>query len=395
MINTYIVYAGIFLISFLLGKIFEKFRIPWVFSGIFVGLLLTFFSLSHLFLEDPIFVFLATMGMYFLLFIIGFQIDLKLCFQQTKTIFRTTFFVFFLEVLFGSILLYFVFGVSLPISILVASSFATVGEAVLLPILDEFHLTKSKLGQRILNIGVLDDVFEIFIIVIVSIVVGSTTSSSFNISFNLLILFALFLLVYLLFEFHKNIQNFKYKDVNSLFLFVLFFVFLFIGIGEYIDSASLGALFAGISLKNLVPQHKLNFIEKEVSLLSYGFLAPLFFVWVGSRIELSVLQENFFSIILVVLVTGFAKVLASLLSSKKELGVRQSIILGVGLSVKLSTGIVVLSVLLENGIISSSLFSILLGATIVFTMFVPILLPILINVWLGKEKRIRFSKSFK
>ncbi|MCA9486708.1 cation:proton antiporter [Candidatus Woesearchaeota archaeon] len=379
--NIYLIYAGIFLLTLLLGKFFEKFRIPWIFSGIFVGTLFSFSTFSNSLGSNPSFVFLANLGMYFLLFIIGFEINLKNISKQNKPILKTTTYVILFETILGSIVLYFLFDLHWLMALIVASSFATVGEAVLLPILDEFGLTRKAIGQRILSIGILDDLFEIFVIVIVSIVVGGTKNAHFNIFNSIAILAFLFLLVYVLFKAHKDIQNFKYRDVNSLLLFVLFFVFLFIGIGEFIDSSSLGALLAGISLRNLVPHSKLFFIEKEIKALSYGFLAPIFFVWVGLSVDFYAILSNAWLVLLIVIVTVFAKVFGSYLSSKKELGVKKSIFMGLALTVKLSTGIVVLSVLHDNSLITTELFSVLIGTSIIFTLLVPLLLPLFIKNW--------------
>ncbi len=379
--NIFLFYSGIFFFSFLLGKILEKMRIPWLFSGIFVGLILSFSSFGNQLLTESTFNFLAELGMFFLLFIIGFEINLKTIIKQEKEILKTTIYVIFLEILFGTILLYHLFDLTLFMAIIVSSSFATVGEAVLLPILNEFNLTKKKIGQRILSIGILDDIFEILVIIIVSMIVGNSGNQNFSILLNLGILLLLFILVYILFEVHNNIQNFKYKDTNSLFLFVLFFIFLFVGIGSFIDSASLGALLAGVSLRNLVPQTKLDFIENEIKVLSYGFLAPMFFVWVGLSLNLESLFNNIELILFVVIVTLIAKVLGAVISSKKEFGLKKSIFMGLGLTVKLSTGIVVLSILLENNLITEEIFSILIGASIIFTISIPIILPILIRKW--------------
>ena len=194
------------------------------------------------------------------------------------------------ETLLGTLVVHYVFNVSWFISVLVASSFATVGEAVLLPILDEFKLVKTKLGQTILGIGVLDDIVEIITIVVASIVVGRAVGHShFNIWINLAILISLFGVVFLLMKFHKNLDSFKFKDISSFFLFVMFFIFLFIGIGRFVESAALGALLAGIALRNIVPKDKLKFIDSEIKTMSYGFFAPIFFLGVGIDTDISYL----------------------------------------------------------------------------------------------------------
>ena len=375
----YLYLSIIFLLIFTFGKVLEKFRIPWLFSGLFVGILLATLPFSLDLATSNTFNFLAKMGMYFLLFIIGFEINFRTISKQNKPIISTTLTVLFFEVALGSVVLYYLFDLTWFFAFLVASSFATVGEAVLLPILEEFSLVRKKIGQRIISVGVLDDLFEIFVVVLASIVIGSSKAQGFSLSFNILLLFSLFLLVYLLFKLHNNIQRFKYKDINSMLLFIFFFIFLFVGIGNFIDSSSLGALLAGISLRNLVPYEKLSTIESDIKMICYTFFAPLFFVWVGLSLDFSVIISNIFPIFAIVVTALFAKVFGAFISSKNELGVNNSLFVGLALTVRMSSGIVVLSILLENGLISSKLFSILIGASIIFTIVVPLLLPLFIS----------------
>jgi Ca2+-transporting ATPase len=163
--SIFLLLGGIFLFTFLVGILLEKFRIPWIFAALILGLILAFQNPFEVLTSSETFKFLAWLGMYFLLFLIGFELDLKKIKTLGKFIIKSTFFIIFFEAFFGSLLVHSVFGYSWFISILVALSFATVGEAVLIPILDEFKLTKTKLGQSILGIGTLDDIIEVFLII--------------------------------------------------------------------------------------------------------------------------------------------------------------------------------------------------------------------------------------
>lgn len=374
--------AGVFLLTFLIGRLLEKIRIPWIFSALLIGLGLAAYNPFTEITSSDSFLFLAQLGMYFLLFIIGFELDIKEILKSKGFIVKATFVIILTETIFGTLLVHYVFGVSWLISVLVASSFATVGEAVLLPILDEFRLTKTKLGQTILSIGVLDDVVEIITIIAASILVGySTGYAEINIWGNLAILASLFGLAFVLIKLHKYFSSFKYKDISSLFLFILFFIFLFIGVGRFVESAALGALLAGIALKNIIPDKVLNFIDSEIRTMAYGFFAPIFFVWVGVDTDINYLIKFPLLILLVMVMTKTTKILSSYAMGRKELGTNKSIILGVSLCVKFSTSIVIIKFLFESGLIHSDLYSVLVGTTIAFKFVVPFLLSYLITKW--------------
>ncbi|MFC1768964.1 cation:proton antiporter [Nanoarchaeota archaeon] len=385
--------AGFFLITFIVGRLLERIRIPWIFSALLIGLGLAAYNPFPEITSSSSFLLLAELGMYFLLFIIGFELNIKNILSQGGFIFKTTAVIIIAETLFGTLLIHYVFHVSWTISILIASSFATVGEAVLLPILDEFKLVKTKLGQAIIGIGVLDDIIEIITIIVATIIIGRSTGViHVNIALNLMTLALLFGVVFLLVSLHKvlnkKLHSFKFKDIPSFFLFIIFFIFLFIGIGKYAESAALGAILAGIALRNIVPIERLRFIDSEIRTMAYGFFAPIFFLWVGVDTDVSYIIKFPFLILLVMLMTNATKIISSYLMGRKVIGAKKSIILGIGLSVKFSTSIVIIKLLFEKNLIQSDLYSILVGTTIAFKFVIPLLLAYLLKKW-----KIGFSKA--
>ena len=84
-------------------------------------------------------------------------------------------------------------------------------------------------------------------------------------------------------------------------------------------------------------------------------------------------------IVIVVVVSFAAKLFGSYISGKKNLGTNDSLLLGIGISVKFSTGIVVITILLNKSLIDSGLYSIIIASSIVFTFFIPILFSSLLT----------------
>ena len=72
---------------------------------------------------------------------------------------------------------------------------------------------------------------------------------------------------------------------------------------------------------------------------------------------------------------------------RKELGKHKSIILGIALTVKFSTCIVIIKLLFENELNPLSLYSVLVGATILFKFVVPFLISRLIKYWKISAKK--------
>ncbi|MCD6133855.1 MAG: cation:proton antiporter [Deltaproteobacteria bacterium] len=358
----------------------EKIRVPWIFAALIFGFLLAIYNPFTSITSLPEFNFLAQLGMYFLLFIIGFELDLDKLKKQGKFIIKATFFIIFLEAFFGTLLIHFVFRYEWFISFVVALSFATVGEAILIPILDEFKIVNTKLGQSIIGIGTLDDVIEISILILVIFLIGSNTTHS-NIALILISLFTLFGLAFGLTKLKKESAKFGFLGIENLFLFVLFIFFLFLGVGEYAHATAIAALLSGIALKTFIPEERLKTIESEVKTMCYGFFAPLFFVWVGITMDINYLVSYPLLVLLVVGVSNGAKILGSLVVGKKELGIKKSILLGIGLSVRFSTSIIIVKILFENGLIHTGLYSVIVASSIVFKFIIPVLFSNLLVRW--------------
>ncbi|MCD6476686.1 MAG: cation:proton antiporter, partial [Candidatus Aenigmarchaeota archaeon] len=158
MISMLLFLGLMLLFTLLLGKVIEKIRVPWIFAALLLGSLLAIYNPFETVTSSETFDLLAHIGMYLLLFMIGFKLDLKKLDKNKKFIIKSTFFIILFEAFFGTLLIHYVFNYNWIISFIVSLSFATVGEAILIPILDEFNITNTKLGQSIIGIGALDDI---------------------------------------------------------------------------------------------------------------------------------------------------------------------------------------------------------------------------------------------
>ena len=371
----------VFLLTFALGWLIEKIRVPWIFASLLIGTAFAAANIFTNFTSSETFNFLAELGMYFLLFVIGFEIDANEFKKASKFIFESTFFIILIEALFGSAVVHFAFGYAWNVSFVVALSFATVGEAILIPILDESRIVNTKLGQSIIGIGVLDDLIEIAALILVIILIGTDSALGLNMGWVFVSLSALFVMTFGLRKLKKESMKFNFRKIEVLFLFTLFILFLFLGIGQYADATALAALLAGISLKTFVPPKRLKTIESEVKTMCYGFFAPLFFFWVGATMNIKYLFSYPLLVLLVVLVSGGAKILGSYIVGARKLGKKKSVLLGIGLSVRFSTSLIIVKILLDNGIINTGLYSVIVASSIVFAFAVPFVFSNLLARW--------------
>lgn len=379
-INIFIFLGISLLFTYLIGRIIEKkFQIPWIFAALLVGAIASAISPIKEIATSGNFSFLAQIGMYLLLFLIGFEINIKKFKSAGKFIVKASLFIIFLEGIVGGAVIHFVFHYSWMVSFLVSLSFATVGEAILVPILDKFRLTNTRLGQMIIGIGTLDDILEMFILIFVVILVGSGMHEKIHPVIIVISLLSLLIIPFILSRLNKHIKKINISSPNTLFLITLMIFFLFLGIGSFAEAAALGAIIAGISIKNFIPFQKKENIEKQIRIITYGLFAPIFFLWVGAEMDFKILLTSPLLILLIVAVSKGMKLLASYIVARKRLGTKKSLILGVALSVRFSTSIIIIKILHDSQLIQDDLFSIIIASSIIFKFIIPVILSHLLK----------------
>lgn len=378
------------------GYILEKYlRIPWMFASLFIGLAFSAANLFRATIESDIFKSLERLGMYFLLFIIGFNLDIRKMGKLIKYIILGAITIIVFEGLLGSFLLYYLFPLhvnnSFLIALITALSFATVGEAILLPILAEFKILKTTFGQLTLGIGTLDDIIEVIMLAAVAVLPGFISIEQVQVVPDplsiLLGLFCLLLVTFVLSKLGRKIRKTLENNHPPGYVFALltmFICFSFITLGGYIyeSLAAVGAIFGGIVLRSLLPKERLYQNEKAVEFLGYIFLSPIFFLSIGASVSIENILISPIIIGLLLLVANTSKYMASFLLFRKLLGVKYSLLLGVGLGIRFSTSLIVQYVLYKSGFITLTLYSALV-ATAIF------LKPVVVGIYswgLSKEK---------
>ena len=377
--NIFLFIGAVFILTLVIGRFLEKFRIPWVFAALLLGTALAVHNPFVSITASETFKTFAQLGMYFLLFLVGFELNIPQLKKKSGFIFKSAFFIIFLEGLLGSLVVHGIFGYGWVISLMVSLSFATVGEAILAPILHEFKMVNTPLGQAIIGIGTADDVVEILLLIGVSILVGTRAGGNIFLILGSLGMLVLLTTSFSLFK--KRSERFNFANIETMFLFILFVFFVFIGVGAYADAAPLGAIFAGIVVRLFIHDERLEFVENELKSVTYGLFAPLFFVWIGSELSIGYLVSSPLLILLVLVVSNGAKLLGSYLIGRKELGVKGSVLLGVGLSVRFSTSIIIIRFLFDHGIIGDRVYSVVVASSIVFMFVVPLLFSRLAIRW--------------
>ena len=328
------------------------------------------------------------MGMLFLLFMIGFNLEIGQMKRFGKHILKGAILIVGLEASIVGALLFFLFpgqiGSSPLVAIVVALSFATVGEAVLLPILAKFSLLKTRFGQLTLGIGTLDDILEVLTLIMIPflpIFLPTLHIQGFpDPTFVVLDLIGILVFTLILTKIASRVKhvlsnNVDFSFIRPLLIMLIFFSFVVVGSFAFESLAAISAIFGGIVARSLLPTENFQSDEKVVNFLGYIVLAPMFFLSVGASMSFSAVLVYPLLIVVILLSTFGAKLSGSYLLFRKVLGNRHSLLLGLGLSVRFSTGLIVQYVLLVSGLITLDLYSALVASAVVITPIILIALP--------------------
>jgi len=386
---VFLLIAVTFAFSLGLGFLLEKhLRMPWMFSALFLGIIFSSLNLFQVTLQNETFNVLSTMGMLFLLFMIGFNLEIGQMKRFGKHILKGAILIVGLEASVVGAIFFFLFpsqiGNSPLVAIVVSLSFATVGEAVLLPILAKFNLLKTQFGQLTLGIGTLDDIFEVLTLILIPflpILLPALNIQGFpDPAFVILDLVGIFILTIILVRIASKVKhvlsnNVRFSFIRPLLIMLIFFSFIVIGGFVFESLAAISAIFGGIVARSILPIENFRSDEKIVNFLGYIVLSPMFFLSVGASMSFTSIFVYPLLIIVILLSTIGAKLSGSFLLFRKMLGNKHALLLGLGLSVRFSTGLIVQYVLLISGLITLDLYSGLIASAVVMTPIILIVLP--------------------
>ncbi len=354
---------------------------PWMVSGLLIGTFLAFYNPFYDLTSSSEFGFIAQLGMYLLLFLVGMEIDLGHTRIRSGFVLKNVLTIVLLETVVMGSLVHFVFGYSWIVSGLVSLSFASVGQTLLVPILDRFGILNSRLGHSIIGVGTLINLIEILTVIIVSDLLQAKENFYLDAGVILISLMTLVILMVGLLEFKKTQGYFSNINSERQVAFILFVFFLFLAIGNHADVAPVAALMAGIALRAYIPQDKFSDAVNYMKIGIHGLFGPLFFVWVAAAMDVYYLLASPLLVLSIFAISKIIKIGGVYLVSQSELGSKKACLLGIALSVRFTTSIVILQILYVNNFIQSDLYSIILSSVIVFKFITPIVFSRLLERW--------------
>ena len=377
------------LVIITIGYLINRYlQMPWMFTVVVFGMILSSFGWFKGTMTSPNFQFLARAGMLFFLFTIGIDLDLGEIRKLGAYIAGGDILLTLTEGFLIALLLFFGFPAfvshSFAVALLCGIAFGTVGEVVLLAILKEFGLEKTKFGQLALGIGVFDDIFEILalaaIIALPAFVAGGSRGAAWQESLTIVVSLIGIVIVTALLSWAGKYTR-RYLEmipadsfVVPFIIFMLMFAFISLGASGSENIGFIAAIFSGIAVSQVLPDRFAQQYKKPVFFVGNIFLGPFLFLSLGGSMSVGALLTYPLLIVAIMAVSLLCRMAISYLLFNRLLGKRQALVLGVGLTAKFSTSVISENLLFSSGLIAQPLYSTIMATFI-------ILKPIIVGVF--------------
>jgi len=385
----------IFLILLLLaaaktfGAITKRFGQSRLLGEILAGVVLgpMVLNIAH---TGPLLETLAELGIFFLMFIIGLRIELDELFKVGRLA---------VLVAIGGIVLPLtlgygigmIFGLGLVTSLFLGAALSITAVGVTSTLLDEFNLLTSVSGRTILGAAVVDDILGMIVLsVIFALRAGEAGSSilyTLGSTFFLVLVFFIIAFVagyYALpavlnaqMNHHNELKN-RRKAFTIIIVFTLVLAVAARLVGLH---GVIGAFIAGVSIHHALGRGRLEeMIYEELSVISFGLMTPLFFIWVGMQMSFgSIAQAPLFAIF-VILAAIVGKVVGcggmAYLSTKNT---KRALFIGIGMNGRAAIELIIAELGRRLGVFSDTVFSTIVLMALVTTIITPVLLKRLIR----------------
>lgn len=351
-------------------------KIPITPTEILLGTLMSSFSLLP---QNEFFKIVADVGFYYLMFLAGTEVDLKIFITTDRKIVKKSIFFIFLLYIFATI---FTFSLDLGKIFIVTIPLMSVG--LLAGLYKEYGKNENWLNLAMI-VGVIGEVVSIAVLTIA----GAYLKGGFNMHFLIHIaslagfLFSsviVFKGLEILFWWYPNIKNIlmPHYDNNEKDIRLAMALFCFvIAIMLILDlEVVIGAFIAGTFIPTFF-DHKKD-LPHKLSSFGFGFLIPVFFVYVGSTIDIKAIFDK--GVIPTMLNLTIFMILARVIASfifKDILNKKQCMLFALSLCMPLTLVIATATIAYNSGNITKQYYDAFVLASILETIISMILIKIL------------------
>jgi Kef-type K+ transport system membrane component KefB len=325
---------------------------------------------------------LVSLGMFFLMLLAGIRME-PLEFARTS---KSA-----IVVALGGMIVPVFAGFALGLAVLPESSFkfvqslflGTTAVPVAVRIFMDLGQLESRVGRTVIAAALWDDLLSLFLLALLLAAIGNDFSGFLQpAAAFLLVTIPVGLFVFPLVGKYLRHMRFPEVDFSMLLIAALAYAVFAEMMGLHFI---IGAFLAGMFFHpNVVDVDVYERVEQQMSGITRGFLAPIFFVSVGLNLDTSAISQVPGFVVILILIAFFSKLIGSGLPANWiGLPARESMMVGIGMSGRGAVELIVAGVALEAGlflqpyptpVIVESLYSAIVIMALVTTVATPIFL---------------------
>lgn len=290
-----LIFAVVLLIILAAPLLFKRLRVPGLIGLILAGVVIGPNALNLLD-RDPTIVLLGTVGLLYIMFLAGLEINLNLFAKNRNQSLIFGGLTFILPQAMGALMAFYllggVFGMEFgwAAAILLGSLFAS-HTLLAYPIASRLGLSKTTYSTTAVGATIITDTAALLVLAIVA----ASTRGALDTAFWIRLVVSLAIFVFIMFWLVPRIGRWFFRAVrgqaDAEYVFVLSAVFVAAVLAEVAGvEAIIGAFLAGLALNRLVPEH--GPLMSRITFVGESLFIPFFLLSVGMLVDLRVLVSG-------------------------------------------------------------------------------------------------------
>jgi Kef-type K+ transport system membrane component KefB len=298
--NPVLIFTLILFIILLSPLLMGKIKIPDIIGFIIAGIAIGPYGLNLLSKNSAVDLF-ATIGLLYIMFIAGIELDLNEFKKKKHKSFVFGFLTFSIPILIGFPVCYYLLGYPLITSFLTSSMFAT-HTLVAYPIISKYGISKNEAVAVTIGGTILTDTA---VLIILAVIIG-TKSGGLTTAFWLQLIVSLTIFTLIVFLLIPRIAKWFFtkpeSGKTSHYVFILSCLFFSAFLAQLAGvEPIIGAFIAGLALNPLIPRP--SELSNNIEFVGRSIFIPFFLISVGMVVDLHVFFRGQQAILIAIILT--------------------------------------------------------------------------------------------
>jgi Kef-type K+ transport system membrane component KefB/mannitol/fructose-specific phosphotransferase system IIA component (Ntr-type) len=278
-----LVFATVMMIILIVPIVFARFKIPSIIGLILAGVIVGP-NLLGILQRGETMILLGTVGLLYLMFMAGLEIDVKRFFKYKNHSIVFGSWTFFIPQIGGAVLAVYLLGFNWPAAILLASMFAS-HTLVSYPIASKLGITKNTAVTTAIGGTIITDTAALLVLAVIVAMDGGAVGAGFwitlGVSLSLLTFFTFWAIPKISRWFFQTVSEESYLE----YVFVMAVAFLISFLAEVAGvEAIIGAFMAGLAVNRLIPES--GTLMNRIHFVGNSLFIPFFLISVGMIVDI-------------------------------------------------------------------------------------------------------------